>query len=260
MTSGQNPTRESILGGPAVILVQPQLGENIGACARAMLNCGLTDLRLVKPRDGWPNAKASAAASGADLVIDNAKIFETTAEAVADLESVFATTVRTRDMIQRFVTPRVAAGEMRERFAAGQKVGVMFGPERTGLVNDDLTFAQTLVTVPLNPAFSSLNLAQAVLLIGYEWFQAGDRTPDRFLHTGQTRPATMAERVNFFERLEAALDRTGFFTSEEKRPSMVRTLRNAFERMEMTEQEVRTFHGVVAALVQGDKRKGGSQD
>lgn len=132
MTSGQNPTRESILGGPAVILVQPQLGENIGACARAMLNCGLTDLRLVKPRDGWPNAKASAAASGADLVIDNAKIFETTAEAVADLEAVYATTVRTRDMIQRFVTPRVAAGEMRERYAAGRRSASCSGRSAPG--------------------------------------------------------------------------------------------------------------------------------
>ncbi|MBP2230275.1 tRNA/rRNA methyltransferase [Azospirillum agricola] len=254
MTSGQNPTLQPVLGGPAIILVQPQMGENIGACARAMLNCGLTDLRLVRPRDGWPNEKATANASGADLVIDNARVFETTAEAVADLEAVFATTARSRDMIQRFVTPRVAAEEMRDRHNAGHRVGVMFGPERTGLVNDDLTLAQTLVTVPLNPAFASLNLGQAVLLIGYEWFQTGDLPPERFLHTGQTRPATKGELVNFFEHLEGALDRTGFFTSPEKRPSMVRTLRNALERMDMTEQEVRTFHGVIAALT--GKRKG----
>lgn len=254
MTSGQNPTLPSVLGGPSVILVQPQMGENIGACARAMLNCGLTDLRLVKPRDGWPNEKATANASGADLVIDNVRLFETTAEAVADLEVVFATTVRTRDMIQRFVTPRGAAEEMRARYAAGHRVGVLFGPERTGLVNDDLTLAQTLITVPLNPSFASLNLAQAVLLIGYEWFQTGDLPPERFVHYGATRPATKAELVNYFEHLEGALDRTGFFTSPAKRPSMIRTLRNALERMEMTEQEVRTFHGVIAALT--GKRKG----
>ncbi|NYZ15675.1 RNA methyltransferase [Azospirillum sp. RWY-5-1] len=254
MTSGKDPNRPSILGGPTIVLVEPQLGENIGACARAMLNCGLTELRLVRPRDGWPNEKAQAAASGADLVLDGVRLFDSTADAVADLEVVFATTVRTRGMIQEFVTPRLAAERMRAHYAAGHKVGVLFGPERTGLVNDDLTLAETLITVPLNPSFSSLNLAQAVLLIGYEWFQTGDVPPAELLHTGQTRPATKAELVNFFEHVEGALDRTGFFTSPEKRPSMVRTLRNAFERMRMTEQEVRTFHGVIAALT--GKRKG----
>ena len=254
MTSGKDPNRPTIVGGPAIILVHPQLGENIGACARAMLNCGLTEMRLVKPRDGWPNEKAQAAASGADLVLDNAKLFETTAEAVADLNVVYATTVRTRGMIQEFVTPRVAAEEMRPQHAAGHKVGVMFGPERTGLVNDDLTLAEKLITVPLNPSFSSLNLAQAVLLIGYEWFQTGEVPPDRVLHTGQTRPATKAELLNFFEHVEGELDRTGFFTTPEKRPSMVRNLRNAFERMQMTEQEVRTFHGILASLT--GRRKG----
>ena len=254
MTSGKDPNRPSVLGGPTIILVQPQLGENIGACARAMLNCGLTELRLVKPRDGWPNEKAVAAASGADPVLDGAKLYDTTAEAVADLNVVFATTVRTRGMIQEFVTPRTAAAELRAHFDAGHKTGVLFGPERTGLVNDDLTLAEKLITVPLNPSFSSLNLAQAVLLIGYEWFQTGETPPDRVLHTGQTRPATKAELLNFFEHLEGDLDRTGFFTTPEKRPSMVRTLRNAIERMQMTEQEVRTFHGVIAALT--GRRKG----
>jgi len=254
MTSGKDPNRPTIVGGPAIILVHPQLGENIGACARAMLNCGLTEMRLVKPRDGWPNEKAQAAASGADLVLDNAKLFETTAEAVADLNVVYATTVRTRGMIQEFVTPRVAAEELRPQYAAGHKVGVMFGPERTGLVNDDLTLAERLITVPLNPSFSSLNLAQAVLLIGYEWFQTGDVPPDRILHTGQTRPATKAELLNFFEHVEGELDRTGFFPTPEKRPSMIRTIRNAFERMQMTEQEVRTFHGILASLT--GRRKG----
>ncbi|WP_029006926.1 RNA methyltransferase [Azospirillum halopraeferens] len=254
MTSGKDPNRPSILGGPTVILVEPQLGENIGACARAMLNCGLTELRLVRPRDGWPNEKAVAFASGADRVLDDARLFDSTAEAVADLQVVYATTVRTRGMIQEFVTPRVAAGEMRAHHTAGHRVGVMFGPERTGLVNDDLTLADKLITVPLNPSFASLNLAQAVLLIGYEWFQTGEIPPDRVLHTGQTRPATKAELLNFFEHLEGELDRTGFFTTPEKRPSMLRTLRNAWERMQMTEQEVRTFHGVIAALT--GRRKG----
>ncbi|HYH36883.1 MAG TPA: RNA methyltransferase [Azospirillum sp.] len=256
MTSGKDPNRPTITGGPTIILVQPQMGENIGACARAMLNCGLTELRLVKPRDGWPNEKAQASASGADLVLDNAKLYETTAEAVADLQVVYATTVRTRGMVQEFVTPRVAAEELRAQYAAGHTTGVLFGPERTGLVNDDLTLADKLITVPLNPSFSSLNLAQAVLLIGYEWFQTGEVPPDRVLHTGQTRPATKAELLNFFEHIEGELDRTGFFTTPEKRPSMVRNLRNAFERMQMTEQEVRTFHGILASLT--GRRKGGA--
>jgi tRNA/rRNA methyltransferase len=254
MTSGQNPTRPSVTGGPTIILVEPQLGENIGACARAMLNCGLTEMRLVRPRDGWPNDKAWASASGADIVLDNATVYPSTYEAVADLEVVYATTARTRDMIQEFVTPRPAAEQLRSHYAAGHKTGVLFGPERTGLVNDDLTLAAKLITVPLNPAFSSLNLAQAVLLIGYEWFQTGAIPPDRQLHTGQTRPATKAELVNLFEHLEGELDRTGFFTTPEKRPSMVRTLRNLFERMDMTEQEVRTFHGVLASMT--GRRKG----
>lgn len=256
MTSGKDPNRPSILGGPAIILVEPQMGENIGACARAMLNCGLTDLRIVRPRDGWPNEKAWASASGADAVLDNAKLCATPAEAVADLNVVYATTVRTRGMIQEFVTPRAAATQMRAHYQAGHKVGVMFGPERSGLTNDDLTLAEKLITVPLNPCFASLNLGQAVLLVGYEWFQTGDEIPpDTQLHTGQTRLATKAEMVNLFERLEAALDPTGFFTSEEKRPSMVRTLRNALERMQMTEQEARTFHGVITALA-GKKKTG----
>jgi tRNA/rRNA methyltransferase len=254
MTSGNDPNRPSILGGPIIILVEPQMGENIGACARAMLNCGLTELRLVRPRDGWPNEKAQANASGADLVLDNATLHANTADAVADLHVVYATTVRTRDMIQEFVTPRVAAEQLRAHHGAGHKVGVMFGPERTGLFNDDLTLAEKLITVPLNPAFSSLNLAQAVLLIGYEWFQTGDLPPERFLHTGQTRPATKAELVNFFEHIEDQLEHSGFFTSPAKRPSILRTIRNAFERMQMTEQEVRTFHGILASLT--GRRKG----
>lgn len=255
MTSGKDPNRPSILGGPAIILVEPQMGENIGACARAMLNCGLTDLRLVKPRDGWPNEKAWASASGADMVLDNAKLCAAPAEAVADLNVVYATTVRTRGMIQEFVTPKLAAAQMRAHYQADRKIGVMFGPERSGLTNDDLTLAEKLISVPLNPSFASLNLGQAVLLIGYEWFQTGEEIPPNSqLHVGQTRLATKAEMVNLFERLEAALDPTGFFTSLEKRPSMVRTLRNALERMQMTEQEARTFHGVITALA--GKKKG----
>ena len=202
--------RESVLGGPAIILIEPQLGENIGTCARAMLNCGLTDLRLVRPRDGWPSGSAKAAASGADIVLDNARLCDTTEEAIADLSHVFATTARNRGMIKRIMTPREAAVEMRAQSSAGLTTGVLFGPERTGLFNDDLALADTSLTVPLNPSFSSLNLAQAVLLIGYEWYQTGDVTPGRYLHIGATRAARKEELVNFFDHLEQELSGSGF--------------------------------------------------
>jgi tRNA/rRNA methyltransferase len=248
MTSGSNPTRASVTGGPAIVLVEPQLGENIGAAARAMLNCGLTDLRLVRPRDGWPNEKAVAASSGAAEVIEGARVFDRVEDAIADLDYVLATTARERDQVKRILAPRSAAEEMRARWAAGGRPGVMFGPERTGLVNDDVALADAALTVPLNPAFCSLNLAQAVLLVGYEWFQTGDLPPDRLVHMGQSRLAAKAELINLFERLEAELDAGGFYTNEDKRPIMVRNVRNLLHRAEMTDQEVRTFHGIIAAL------------
>jgi len=233
---------------PTIILVEPQLGENIGTAARAMLNCGVTDLRLVRPRDVWPNGRAYAAASGADRVLDAARLFPSTEAAVADLERVYATTARHRDTIQNIMTPRAAAGDMRAYAAKGGRVGVLFGPERTGLLNPDLTLADVLITVPLNPEFSSLNLAQAVLVVCYEWNQTSCQAPPHVLHEGQTRQATKAELLNLFEHLEGALDEAGFFTTEDMRPHMTRNLRNAIQRMMMTEQEVRTWHGVIAAL------------
>ncbi len=236
--------------GPAIILVDPQLGENIGTAARAMLNCGLTELRLVRPRDGWPNERAFAASSGADHVVEHAQLFGSTESAVAKLERVYATTARNRGMVQRILTPRAAAAEMRAYAVGGGRIGVLFGPERTGLLNPDLSLADALITVPLNPAYSSLNLAQAVLLIAYEWYQATSAaavSPDA-LHMGQTRQATKAELLNLFRHLESELDQCGFFSTEEMRPAMVRNLRAQFERMAMTEQEVRTFHGVIACL------------
>jgi tRNA/rRNA methyltransferase len=234
--------------GPVIILVEPQLGENIGTAARAMLNCGLGDLRLVRPRDGWPNRKAAAAASGADVVIENARLFETTAEAIADLARVYATTARHRGQITPVVTPRQAAAEMRAALAEGERVGVLFGPERTGLVNDDIPLADTVLQVPLNPAFSSLNLGQAVLLVGYEWFQSGSDAPPRALVTNETGPASKAELMNFFAHLEQELDDCGFLRNRAQRPSMVRNIRNIFQRALLTEQEIRTLHGIVKEL------------
>ncbi len=251
--AGTDKTKAAAQGGPAVILVDPQLGENIGMVARAMLNCGLVDLRLVRPRDGWPSRQAEAAASGADEVLERARVFYTLGDAIADLERLYAATARTRDMTNVMVTPRQAAIEVRAAEAAGGKVGLLFGPERSGLTSDDVALAGAIIQVPLNPAFSSLNLAQAVLLIGYEWYQAADETPARVLSMGANRPATKAELLNFFERLEEMLEDTGFLRPPERRPAMVRNLRALFTRADLTEQEVRSLHGVVSALI-GKKR------
>jgi tRNA/rRNA methyltransferase len=253
--AGTDHRRRIASGGPAIILVEPQLGENIGAAARAMFNCGLTELRLVKPRDGWPNEKAVAMASGADVVLDHAQLFDTVEAAIADLRRVYATTARDRFMVKRVVTPRQAAGEMRRFVAAGEGCGILFGPERAGLVNDHIALADTVLSVPLNPAFSSLNLGQAVLLVGYEWFAAGEAAPAELMQTGHSRPGTKEELLGFMAHLEEELDRSGFMRTKEKRPSMVRNLRNLFQRAQCTEQELRTLHGVVTALA-GPRHRG----
>jgi tRNA/rRNA methyltransferase len=233
---------------PVIILVEPQLGENIGAAARAMLNCGLTRMRIVKPRDGWPNPRAVAAASGADSVIDQAQIFDSTSAAIADLDYVLATTARQRDMVKIIYTPEAAADELRARAARGHRAGILFGPERTGLMNDDIPLADAVVTIPVNPEFASLNLAQGVLLIGYCWWRLGQQAEPARLETGGNRPANKAELENLFARLEEGLEAGGFYTTEQQRPTMIRNMRNLLQRAQMTEQEVRTFHGVIVAL------------
>ncbi len=247
--AGTDRSRAHVVGGPRVILVEPQLGENIGAAARAMLNCGLNDLALVKPRESWPNVKAQAMASGADEVLDAARLFDTVAEAVADLTRVYATTARPRDMTKRVLMPRAAAAEMRD--AGGERMGLLFGPERSGLTNDQMALADAAISVPVNPAYASLNLAQAVLIIGYEWFQTVAETSGLATgHIGGDR-ATKADIGAFLARLEDQLDRGGFFRSEDMRPTMTRNLRNLFQRIGLTEQEVRTLQGVLSALAGG---------
>jgi len=242
-----------------VILVRPQLPENIGAVARAMLNCGLTTLRLVQPREAWPNERAREVSSGAGAVIDAATVFPSARAAVADLTRVYATTARHRQMIKPVETPASAARSMRAEIAEGARVGLLFGPERTGLENDELVVADRLVSVPLNPKFASLNLAQAVLVLGYEWFRSGDETPPRQLVMNGTRPAERAELLNFFDHLERELVACGFLRNEEKRPSMVRNIRNIFLRADLTKQEIKTLHGIVKDLatlrVKGSKRR-----
>ena len=240
--------RATAAAAPVVILVRPQLGDNIGMAARAMLNCGLSSLRLVSPRDGWPNPKAVRAASGADVVLEKATLFDTVAAAVADLERVVATTARNRELTQRILTPRRAASEMRGWIGEGEKVGILFGPERTGLTNDDMVHADTALSIPLNPQFSSLNIAQAVLLVAYEWAAASEATPEERMSEHATRPATKDELINLFAHLERALDQSGLLRNKAMRPAMVHNLRAFLQRAVMTEQEVRSFHGVIKYL------------
>jgi tRNA/rRNA methyltransferase len=234
---------------PVIILVEPQLAENIGAAARAMLNCGLATLRLVNPRPEWPSERARANSSGAERVLDSARVFRSVAEAVADLQRVYATSGRSRELVKQIMTPPQAAAEMRTEIGRGERIGVMFGPERTGLVNDDVVLADTVISVPLNPEFTSLNLGQAVLIVAYEWFKAADRTLPVTLHHGGAPPASKAHLLSFLTRLETELDACGFLRNPEMRPAMVRNIRAIFGRAELTDQEVRTLHGILTELV-----------
>ncbi len=233
---------------PVVVLVDPQLGENIGACARAMMNFNLADLRLVRPRGDWPNHKAINTASGAESILHAAKVYSTTAEATADLSRLYATTARSRDMVKPCLTPRELAGELRAAAAGDRRAGLLFGRERSGLDNEDVAMADAIVTVPANPAHASLNLAQAVLLIGYEWFQVtADADAVRRTRKG-AKPATRAELAGLFDHLERELDQAGFLRPAEKRPRMVRNIRNIFSRASLTDQEVRTLRGIIVSL------------
>jgi tRNA/rRNA methyltransferase len=236
---------------PAVILVEPQLGENMGTAARAMMNCGLYDLRLVDPKEDWLSEKAVGASSGAGEILEKARKFATVEEAIADLETVYATTARRREMVKTVMTARAAAGDMRARGAAGQRLGLLFGRERSGLTNHELGLANGLIEVPLNPEHSSLNLAQAVLVVGYEWFQAGYDGPEQTVTFNRTKPVTKELLQELFDHLERELDLCGFLRNEAKRPSMVVNIRNMLQRAELTLQEVRTLHGMIAELRYG---------
>ncbi len=236
---------------PVIILVEPQLGENIGAAARAMLNFGLTEMRVVNPRDGWPNHQALNTASGAESVLEQAVLFDSTEAAIADLGHIAATTARVRDMVKPVETPREAASRLRAASTTGH-AGVLFGRERSGLGNEDVALADSLVIVPTNPGYSSINIAQAVLLVSYEWFQAGDdaERPSELTRKG-AQPASKDEIRYFYEHLEAELDACGFLIPPEKRPRMVRNIRNIFSRANLTDQEVRTLRGIISGLVKG---------
>ncbi len=239
---------------PVIILDRPQLAENIGAVARVMANFGLETLRLVAPRDGWPQARAWASASGADWPLDGAKVFETVAQASADLHLIHATTARPRETQMPVITPRQGAAELAAATSEGLRCGLLFGAERAGLETADIALCQAIVTIPIDPRFHSLNLAQAVAINAYEWrlIAAGDAPPARFREGPP--PAEGGEIVGLFEHLERELDTSGFFFPPENRPSMVRNLRVALGRARFSEQEVRTFRGVITALVKGRGR------
>ena len=245
-----------IEGSPVVILVRPQLADNIGACARAMANGGLFHLRLVAPRDGWPQERAWRTASGADRLLEAATVHPTVADAVGDLHRVFATCPRPRHVIKPLMTARAAAGAIHEAAGRGLRTGILFGPERAGLDNDDMAQADTLVRYPINPAFDSLNLAQAVMVMAYEWWTAADATPGRQLMTHETMVAPKAQVENLLVHLVDQLDASGFLRNAPKRAGMVRNLYHLFQRGEVTEQELRTLHGVVTMLSLGRRQRG----
>ena len=239
---------------PAMILVRPQMGENIGGAARAMWNFGLDRMRVVAPRDGWPNQKAVAMASGAGRLLDEAGLFSTVREAVADCDFVFATTARMRGITKPIMTPERAMEHARALVAEGKKVGVMFGPERAGLENEDVVEANAIVTVPVNPAFASLNLAQAVLLMSYEWGRQTTETPPEVMEMAKTDWAGHVEVEKLGDHYEEVMEEAGFFFPETKAAGMKRTLRNLWSRMPMTRADVQVFHGVLRQMVRWKER------
>lgn len=238
---------------PAVILCRPQLGENIGAAARAMKNFGLSDLRLVAPRDGWPNEKAQAMAVTAKDVLDDARVYDTLHEALADLHVVFATTARDRGITKEIITPDEAARRLRKA-APDAKTGLLFGNERAGLENDDVSLADCVITIP-TAEFASLNLGQAVLLCCYEWFKVEDDTPiSKIEHGPLHRKPTREELFQLFDHLEGELTRTGFLFPPDKREHMQRAIRATIHRAQLTYQEVQTLRGMIVALAKGKHR------
>src|ERR1700716_2337973 len=261
--SGTDKTKSGVaLDGPVVILVEPQLGENIGMAARALGNFGLARLRIVNPRDGWPNISAQRAASGADHILDHVELFDSVGLAVADCTLLFATTARAHDQAKPVVAPEAAAREIAAGIKSGGTVGILFGRERYGLQNEEVALADRIVTFPVNPGFASLNLAQAVLLIGYEWFKLSTEGALPFAMPERSERASQHQMQAFFENLVRELDRVEFLRPAEKRDTMLVNLRNIFTRMEPTKQDMHTLHGVVMAIAEGRKgpAKGGVLD
>lgn len=241
------------VAGPIIVLVEPQLGENIGAAARVMANFGLARLRLVKPRDGWPNIHAQRSASGADRVLDEAALYETPKAAIADCTLVLATTARAHDQAKPVIGPDAAATLLAPHVAAGENVAVLFGRERYGLENDEIALADRIITFPVNPAFASLNLAQAVAIVAYEWFKRVSSGELPFTMPRKSEPARKQQVEAFFRNLERELDAIEYFRPLDKRATMLVNLRNIFARMQPTQQDIQTLHGIVMALSEGRK-------
>lgn len=253
--SGTNSEKERIEEGPVIILVEPQLGENIGMVARAMANFGLAELRLVSPRDGWPNEKARSAASKADHVIDGVIVYDTLEASIADLNFVYATTARERYGFKPVRSPVTACATLRQKFRTGERTGILFGRERWGLSNEEVALADEIVTFPVNPAFASLNIAQAVLLMSYEWMKSGmDDLSVTLFQPVEQRPATKEELFGLFDHVEEALEARGYFHPAAKKPKMVDNLRAVLSRRAFTSQEIGVIRGVVSSLDRFQRR------
>lgn len=233
---------------PVIVLVRPQLAENIGMAARAMMNCGLAELRLVSPREDHLSDKAIAAASGAQSVLENARVFDTLPQAVSDIHLVLATTARRRDMTKPVYSPKKAIETLNASVQKGQKTAVLFGAERTGLENGEIGTANGIIEIPLNPAHSSLNLSQAVLIIGYEWCQSRQTADLSHLETSGTPVATQKEMNAFLDYLENALAARGYFHWPDKQERMKRNVRNIFMRASLTRSEIKTLYAVIKSL------------
>jgi tRNA/rRNA methyltransferase len=239
--------------GPVVVLVEPQLGENIGAAARAMANFGLSRLRLIKPRQSWPNEKAQMMAAGADRILDGAELYDTLDQAIADCSFVLATTARAHDQAKPVIGPAEAARQIAPRVTAGETVAIVFGRERNGLENDEVALADRIVTLPVNPAFASLNLAQAIVIIAYEWFKLSTEEKLPFGMPDKSAPAPKQQLLAFFAALERELEKVEFFRPPDKRETMQINLRNIFSRMQPTQQDIQTLHGVIMSIAEGRK-------
>jgi tRNA/rRNA methyltransferase len=252
--AGTDKTRRWIeTPAPVVVLVEPQLGENIGAAARAMANFGLSKLRVVKPLQGWPNERARVMASGADRILDGAVLYESLGDAIADCTFVLATTARVHDQAKPVMGADQAAAELATRVAGGETTALVFGRERIGLENHEVAMTDAIVTLPVNPAFASLNLAQAVVIVAYEWFKRAGGGDLPFSAPEKSPPAAKQQLQAFLADLDRELEKVEFFRPEEKRGTMTINLHNIFRRLQPTQQDIRTLHGVITAIAQGRK-------
>lgn len=232
---------------PVIVLIRPQLGQNIGKAARAMLNFGLTELRLIAPRDGWPNPAAGPAAAGADRVLADAQVFDSLAEALTDCGHVYATTVRQRGIVKPVVTPEQAVAEIR---ANAGRSAILFGPERSGMETDEVALATKILTIPINPAFGSLNLAQAVLVAAYEYSRGAALAVPTTSEKAAEPPAPFADLAGLVDQLESALDRAGYFRTPDRRPATMNTIRTILAKPQWSAREVRAVRGIVRTLAE----------